>query len=234
MISQYDVQLVLVFLSSHTYPETWKKYCDDTRLRFCVGIDLCHILVGKNQKKQIFPSANTELSQFQNMASIKTNKIKKRMHFIISTFENLQLCFFVQKDSATLKVLKMQFVFGWAYDKGHCIFNLQCSLLWLSQRQIAFLGPLEWRNLFGQKSKVVSFQKLILWSGVHFLILFVLMDAIFWNCDISVLAEGNFWFLVFPNQYMAKINSHTKSQMGIVVILFSCFRVGVFRWKHSV
>ena len=112
-------------------------------------------------KKQIFPSANTEISQFQNMASIKTNKIKKRRHFIISTFENLQLCFFVQKDSATLKVLKMQFVFGWAYDKGHCIFNLQCSLLWLSQRQIAFLGPLEWRNLFGQKSKVVSFQKLI-------------------------------------------------------------------------
>ena len=29
-------------------------------------------------KKQIFPSAPTEISQFQNMASIKTNKIKKR------------------------------------------------------------------------------------------------------------------------------------------------------------
>ena len=55
---------------------------------------------------------------------------------------------------------------------------MQCSLLWLSQRQIAFLGPLEWRNLFGQKSKVVIYQKLILGSGVRFLILFVLTDAI--------------------------------------------------------
>ena len=33
--------------------------------------------------------------------------------------------------------------------------------------------------------------------------------------------------MVFPNQYMAKINSHTKSQTGIVAILFSYFRVGV-------
>ena len=35
-------------------------------------------------KKQIFPSAPTEISQFQNMASIKTNKIKKRtpLHYI--------------------------------------------------------------------------------------------------------------------------------------------------------
>ena len=47
-----------------------------------------------------------------------------------------------------------------------------------SQRQIAFLGPLEWKNLFGQKSKVVIYQKLIKRSGIRFLILFVLMDAI--------------------------------------------------------
>ena len=40
----------------------------------------------------------------------------------------------------------------------------------LSQRQIAFLGPLEWTNLFGQKSKVVSFQKLKERSDVCFLI----------------------------------------------------------------
>ena len=47
-----------------------------------------------------------------------------------------------------------------------------------SQRQIAFLGRLEWKNLFGQKSKVVIYQKLIKRSGIRFLILFVLMDAI--------------------------------------------------------
>ena len=145
----------------HTYPEIWKKYCDDTRLRFCVGIDLCHILVGKNQKNKYFPQPLLRYRNFKIWRPLKQTKSKNGRHFFISTFENLQLCFFVQNDSFTLKVLKMQFVFGWAYDKGHCIFNLQCSLLWLSQRQIAFLGPLEWRNLFGQKSKVVSFQKLI-------------------------------------------------------------------------
>ena len=52
------------------------------------------------------------------------------------------------------------------------------DILSFSQRQIAFLGPLEWKNLFGQKSKVVIYQKLIERSGIRFLILFVLMDAI--------------------------------------------------------
>ena len=52
------------------------------------------------------------------------------------------------------------------------------DILSFSQRQITFLGPLEWRNLFGQKSKVVIYQKLITRSGIRFLILFVLMDAI--------------------------------------------------------
>ena len=67
------------------------------------------------------------------------------------------------KDSSTLKVLKMQFVFGWAYDK-----------------------------------------KLILWSGDCFLILFALMDAIFWNCDISVGAEGNICFFGFSQPVYGK------------------------------
>ena len=122
----------------------------------------------------------------------------------------------------------MQFVFGWAIIRNIADWICNVPYRRLSQRQIAFLGPSEWRNLIGQKRKVVSFQKLILWIGIRFLIFFVLMDAIFWNCDISVLAEGNICFLVFPNQYMAKINFNTKSQMGIIVILFSCFRVGVY------
>ena len=40
-------------------------------------------------------------------------------------------------------------------------------------------------NLFGQKSKVVSFQKLIYRSGVRVLILFVLMDAILLKLDLQ-------------------------------------------------
>ena len=111
--------------------------------------------------KHFFINGLLRNGHFKICRPLKQTKSKNGRHFFISTFENLQLCFFVQNDSFTLKVLKMQFVFGWAYDKGHCIFNLQCSLLWLNQRQIAFLEPIEWRNLFGQKSKVVSFQKLI-------------------------------------------------------------------------
>ena len=52
------------------------------------------------------------------------------------------------------------------------------DILSFSQRQIAFLGPLEWRNLFGQKSKVVNYEKLVKRSAIRFLILFVLTDAI--------------------------------------------------------
>ena len=63
-------------------------------------------------------------------------------------------------------------------------FSGQGYQIWLflkigSIKRITFLGPLEWRNLFGQKSKVVIYQKWIKRSGVRFLILFVLTDAIF-------------------------------------------------------
>ncbi len=52
------------------------------------------------------------------------------------------------------------------------------DILSFSQEQIAFLGPLEWRNIFGQKIKVVNYEKLVKRSAVCFLFLFVLMDAI--------------------------------------------------------
>ena len=59
------------------------------------------------------------------------------------------------------------------------------NILSLSQRQIAFLGPLEWRNLFGPKDKVSSYQKLVFRSAVRFLFLFVLMDDILLNLDLQ-------------------------------------------------
>ena len=55
----------------------------------------------------------------------------------------------------------------------------------LSHRQIAFLGPLECRNLFGTKDKVSSHEKLVFRSGVRFLFLFVLMDAILLKMDLQ-------------------------------------------------
>ena len=55
----------------------------------------------------------------------------------------------------------------------------------LSHRQIAFLGPLECRNLFGSKDKVSSHEKLVFRSGVRFLFLFVLTDAILLKLDLQ-------------------------------------------------
>ena len=55
----------------------------------------------------------------------------------------------------------------------------------LSHRQIAFLGPLECRNLFGSKDKVSSHEKLVFRSGVRFLFLFVLTDAILLKMDLQ-------------------------------------------------
>ena len=62
----------------------------------------------------------------------------------------------------------------------HCLIFLS-----LSHRQIAFLGPLEWRYLFGPKNKVSSHEKSIFRSGVQFLFLFVLTDAILLKLDLQ-------------------------------------------------
>ena len=48
-----------------------------------------------------------------------------------------------------------------------------------------FLGPLEWRYLFGSKDKVFNHQKLVFKSGVRFLFLFVLTDAILLNLNLQ-------------------------------------------------
>ena len=44
---------------------------------------------------------------------LKQTKTQNRHQFISSTFHNQKLCSLAQKDSFTLKVLKMEFVFGW-------------------------------------------------------------------------------------------------------------------------
>ena len=54
-----------------------------------------------------------------------------------------------------------------------------------SIKRIAFLGPSECRNLFGPKSKVSSHEKLVFRSGVGFLFLFDLTDAILPNLDLQ-------------------------------------------------
>ena len=82
--------------------------------------------------------------------------IKKWRPFFV--FVCLNGCHFL-KYKKGLKVLKMQFVFGWDYEnlvKMNNAARLWSIFLSLSQRQISFLRPLEWRNLFGQKSKVVQ------------------------------------------------------------------------------
>ena len=191
----------------HTYPEIWKKYCDDIRLRFCVGIDLCHILVGKNQKNKYFPSPLLRYHNFKIWRPLKQTKSKNGCHFIISTFENLQLCFFVQKDSSSLKVLKMQFVFGSSMIRN--IADWICNVPYRRPKTNCIFRTFRVAESFWTKKQSCKFSKVdimffdfVCFNGRH--ILKEIAISQYWRREIFV-------FLVFPNQYMAKINSHTKS-----------------------
>ena len=67
-------------------------------------------LMPKSQKKQNFVDRVTRYGYFRKWHPLKQTKTKNGRHFFISTFDKLQLCFFVQNDSSTLKVLKMHFL----------------------------------------------------------------------------------------------------------------------------
>ena len=89
---------------------------------------------------------------------------KSNATFTHPTFDDYKLCSLAWDHTFTLKVLKMKVVFGWDYESLVKMNNaawLRSIFVSLSQRQIAFLGPLEWRNHFGQKSQVGTNQKLI-------------------------------------------------------------------------
>ena len=75
----------------------------------------------------------------------------------------------------------MQFVFDWAMIRNIApsISNVHGSAK--DKLQIKDL----WRNLFGPKSKVPYHEKLVLKSGVRFLFLFVLTDAILLKLDLQ-------------------------------------------------
>ena len=113
------------------------------------------------------------------MASIKTNKIKNPTPLLKTNFLWIE----------TLLLGPKRFL----HSKGPK--NAIC--LCLSQRKITFLGPLQWRNLFGPKSKVSRHEKLVFRSGVRFLFLFVWMDAILQNPFFLKNQSLDFWFFCF-------------------------------------
>ncbi len=90
--------------------------------------------------------------------------------------------------------------------------NLHCSIfLSLSQRQIAFLRPLEWRNLFESKSKVPYYEKLVIKSGVGLLILFVLMDDILLRLDLQKKYNVQIQFINFLHNCLTYSNQISKN-----------------------
>ena len=56
------------------------------------------------------------------------------------------------------------------------------------------LGALEQSNFFGPSNKVLYLKKLVIKSGVRFLILFVLVDAILLNFDFKKRTSWKFFF----------------------------------------
>ena len=84
--------------------------------------------LGKTKWKQIFPSAPTEISQFQNMASIKTNKIKKRTPLLCINFWKLTTLLFCPKRFLHSKGPKNAICLWLSHNKEHCRLNMQCPL----------------------------------------------------------------------------------------------------------
>ena len=119
------------------------------------------------------------------MVSVKTNKNKKWTALLKTNFWWQGTLLLGPKRYLHSKGPKNAICLWLSHDKEHCTFNQQCSWSWLSQRQIAFLGPLEWRYGFRPKGKVSCHQKLVFRSVVHFFFLFVLMDAILLNLDLQ-------------------------------------------------
>ncbi len=129
------------------------------------------------------------------MASIKTNKNKKWTPLLKTNFSWLETLSLGPKRFLHSKGPKHAFCLWLRLRKSEqcriCTV-MRCSLfLSLSQRQNAFLGPLEWRDLFGPKNKVSSHEKLVFRSGVRFLFLFVLMDAILVKLDLQEMRPTN-------------------------------------------
>ena len=79
-------------------------------------------------KNQIFPLAPTEISQFQNMASIKTNKIKKRTPLLYINFWKLTTLLFCPKWFIHSKGPKNAICLWLSHNKEHCRLNMQCPL----------------------------------------------------------------------------------------------------------
>ena len=78
-------------------------------------------------------------------------------------------------------------------------------------KTITFLGPLEWRNLFGPKSKVSIHKKLVFKSGVGFLILFVLTDAILLRLDLQKKDNVQIQFFNFLHICLTYSNQISKN-----------------------
>ena len=101
----------------------------------------------------------------------------------------------------------------------------------LSQRQITFLGPLEWRILFEPKDKVSCLEKLVFRSGVRFLFLFVLTDAILLKLDLqkrtSVLGNP-------PNEKLFVYKKWSTYQKIGDVLFFSYIKATIGQFDKTI
>ena len=100
----------------HCAAKIKKTYKNPPRSNYMNFVIVTPNWVSQEQKIQFLTARFRDILWFRKWHPFKQTKTKNGRHFFISTFDELQLCFFVQKDSSTVKVLKMQFVFGWDYE----------------------------------------------------------------------------------------------------------------------
>ena len=102
-----------------TQPQIFDVWCKNVRWK-------C-----KNFKKKILPMSFFAKWGKVKWHTLKQTKSKNKHHFFIPTFYVIQLCFWVQKDSSTLKILKMYFV-SRSMSKRNVAYRICIVLYYLS------------------------------------------------------------------------------------------------------
>ena len=155
------------------------------------------------------------------MASIKTNKIKNKQHFLNPIFHVIQLCFWSGRDSSPLKVFKMYFIFGWV-AKQNIAYQIRIVLITHSNKyKVHFKDLYGWGNPTRPKAKfyiMKNWNKKVLFV---FLILFVLIDAILLSLTLQKRTLYNFFFLLFP--HLSNIFAPHINNLEMYFAVLICF-----------
>ena len=111
-----------------THPQIFDIWCKNVRWK-------C-----RNFRKKFLPMSFFAKWGKVKWRPLKQTKSKNKHHFSSPTFWVIQLCFWVKKDSTTLKALKMYFVPGWEIIQNIAYSICNVSFWHQSRDKVHFKG----------------------------------------------------------------------------------------------